>query len=215
MQKVETDLSSQVPVPENQPASSALRRNKKLATQSARFVMPLLLLTLALAALLRFTGLNWDANKHLHPDERFLTTVVNDIHWPENFDTYFDPQNSPLSPYSLPTMGLYVYGTLPPWLVKAVVVILNQSNYDAIAIFGRIISGLFDIGSILLLFYFGRRLYGNAGALLACALLAFSVLNIQQSHFFTVDSFANLFVVLVMLLSLRIVLHTGINGRWA
>ena len=31
---------------------------------------------------------------------------------------YFDPQTSTLSPYTLPNMGLFVYGTLPVYLVK-------------------------------------------------------------------------------------------------
>lgn len=215
METAERSPASQVPVSTEQPSAPLADPHTRLAAQPRPWVMLILALILAVAAILRFTGMNWDANKHLHPDERFLTTVVNDIRWPENFDSYFDPQNSPLSPYSLPTMGLYVYGTLPPWIVKAVVVALNQSNYDAIAIFGRLISGLFDIGSIFLLFYLGRRLYGNAIALLAAALLAFSVLNIQQSHFFTVDTFANLFVVLVMLLAVRIVQAPAPFGRWA
>ena len=71
-----------------------------------------LALILLVAGWLRFTGLNWDEGRHLHPDERFLSTVTNDLKWPENLDTYFDPTTSSLSPYSLPNMGLFVYGTL-------------------------------------------------------------------------------------------------------
>lgn len=35
----------------------------------------LLLLILAAAMSLRLVGVNWDADQHLHPDERFLTMV--------------------------------------------------------------------------------------------------------------------------------------------
>ncbi len=176
-----------------------------------RSLAPVLLVAiLVLAATFRLTGVNWDSNKHLHPDERFLTSVANDIKWPTNLDTYFDPKASSLSPYSLPNMGLYVYGTLPLWLVKGVAILLNANTYDEIAIVGRIISALFDIASIGVLYLIGRRLYGRVVALLGATLLSLSVLNIQQSHFFTVDTYANLFVVLVMLLALRICER----GRW-
>src|SRR5215211_8653509 len=69
-------------------------------------------LVLLMAALLRFHGSNWDEGHHLHPDERFLSTVTNDLQWPESFANYFNPDVSTLSPYSNPNMGLYVYGTL-------------------------------------------------------------------------------------------------------
>ena len=35
----------------------------------------LLVLVLIAATYLRVIGMNWDANQHLHPDERFLTMV--------------------------------------------------------------------------------------------------------------------------------------------
>src|SRR5512146_3597963 len=35
----------------------------------------LLIAVLLVAAYFRTVGLNWDANQHLHPDERFLTMV--------------------------------------------------------------------------------------------------------------------------------------------
>src|SRR5512138_2871998 len=61
-----------------------------------------IVVVLLLAAWLRFSGLNWDEGRHLHPDERFLSTVTNDLKWPESFSNYFDPTTSTLSPYSIP-----------------------------------------------------------------------------------------------------------------
>src|SRR5689334_17908038 len=66
-----------------------------------------LVVVLLIAAFFRFHGLNWDEGRHLHPDERFLSTVTNDLQWPENFSNYFDPTTSTLSPYSIANMGLY------------------------------------------------------------------------------------------------------------
>ena len=69
-----------------------------------RTVNILLVVVVLLAAWFRFHGLDWDSGRHLHPDERFLSTVTNDIKWPKNFSQYFDPNSSTLSPYSIPNM---------------------------------------------------------------------------------------------------------------
>src|SRR5215207_2959898 len=169
-----------------------------------------LVIILLAAAWLRFHGLNWDEGRHLHPDERFLSTVTNDLQWPENLDAYFDPNLSTLSPYSLPDMGLYVYGTLPVYVVKWTAILLERNNYDEITLIGRTLSGLFDIATILFLFLIGRRLYNAKVGLLAAGLLSLSVLNIQLSHFYTVDTFANLFVVG----TIYFVLRANTSGRW-
>ena len=170
----------------------------------------LLVLVLAIAAFLRFSGLNWDETHHLHPDERFLSTVTNDLVWPENFSNYFNPDLSTLSPYSNPNMGLYVYGMLPVYIVKWVAIHLDKNNYDQITLVGRAMSGLFDLGAILILYLIGKKLYGKKIGLLAAALLSFSVLNIQLSHFYTVDTFANLFI----LATIYFLLRAQDSGRW-
>ena len=114
------------------------------------------------AALFRFQGLKWDEGRHLHPDERFLSTVTNDIKWPTTWSNYFDPATSSLSPFALPNVGLFVYGTLPVYIVKWVSIALDMNNYDEITLVGRALSGVFDIATILMLFLIARRLYGGA-----------------------------------------------------
>ena len=161
------------------------------------------IIVLLLGAWFRFQDLNWDSGTHLHPDERFLSTTTNDLKWPQNFNNYFDPATSTLSPYSLPDMGLFVYGTLPVYLVKWISILLNLNNYDMITMVGRALSGIFDLGSLLFLFLIGRRLYGKGVGLLAAVLLSFSVLNIQLSHFYAVDTFANFFIVATLYFLLR------------
>ena len=47
---------------------------------------------------LRFFGLNWDQNSHLHPDERFLTMVTNGLIWPKSLAEYFNSATNPLNP---------------------------------------------------------------------------------------------------------------------
>jgi len=169
-----------------------------------------LTIVLLIAALFRFHGLNWDEGRHLHPDERFLSTVTNDLQWPKNLDNYFDPNTSTLSPYSLPNMGLYVYGTLPVYIVKWTAIQLDRNNYDKITLIGRYLSALFDTITILFLFLIAKRLYGKYVGLLAASLMSLSVMNIQLSHFYTVDTFANLFV----LGTIYFVLRANESGRW-
>jgi YYY domain-containing protein len=180
-------------------------RGKQLSEllEQPRVAYAVLIAVLILAALLRFNGLNWDEGRHQHPDERFLSTVTNDLQWPENFKDYFNPDVSTLSPYSNPNMGLYVYGMLPVYIVKWTAIHLDKNNYDAITQVGRVMSGLFDLGSILVLFLIGKRLYSRKIGLLAAALLGFSVLNIQLSHFYAVDTFANLFILATIYFLLR------------
>ena len=165
---------------------------------------------LVLAGVLRIYGLDWDSSKHLHPDERFLTTVTNDLELPKNLENYFDTDKSTLSPYSLEKIGMFVYGTLPIYIVKAASALLKSDTYDKIPLVGRVISTIFDLGAILLLFTIGKRLYGKKVALLGAALLALSVLNIQLSHFYAVDTFANLFI----LATIYFLLRASSSGRW-
>ena len=167
-------------------------------------------LILLLAAWFRFHGLNWDEGRHIHPDERFLSSVTNDLKWPSNLGTYFDPAASTLSPFSLPNVGLFVYGTLPVYIVKWIAIALDMNNYDKITLVGRALSGLFDLTTIFMLFLIARRLYGKGTAVLAAGLLALSVFNIQLSHFYAVDTYANLFIVATMYF-LLVAIDTG---RW-
>ena len=55
-----------------------------------------LLLILAIGAYLRFVGLNWDGNHHLHPDERFLTIVGTKLSSVENPLDYLRTSRSTL-----------------------------------------------------------------------------------------------------------------------
>ena len=75
---------------------------------------------------------------------------------------------------------------------------------------GRLLAALLDTGSILFVFLAGRRLGAGYGkgisgpslGLLAAALYALAVLPIQQSHFYTVDAYANFFVAVTIYLAL-------------
>jgi YYY domain-containing protein len=147
---------------------------------------------LAAAAVLRLAGLDWDDGQHLHPDERFLTMVETAIRLPHSFAEYFDTARAPLNPANH-GYRFFVYGTLPLFLVRALGEWLGLADYAHIHFVGRILSTLFDLGTVGLTYWIGAVVGGRRVGVIACALTAFSVTSIQNAHFFTVDSAAAFF----------------------
>lgn len=146
-----------------------------------------------LAFSLRLYGLNWDQGQHLHPDERFLTMVASDIRLPQNIFDYFNTSKSPLNPYNYSQYQFFVYGTLPLFLTKFIAATLHLDSYDSVYLIGRVLSALFDSFNIILLYYLSKRF-------LPSILYAFTVLPLQLSHFFTVDTFLTFFILLTFTL---------------
>jgi YYY domain-containing protein len=171
---------------------------------------------------------DWDESQHLHPDERFLTMVSSAIspvtgcsdaglsvsdcpnsqkQW-LSISQYFDTEKSPLNPANR-GYTFFVYGTLPLFLVRYVAELTGMTGYDEIALAGRQMSALIDLGSVFLLYLIASRLYGRRVGLLAAAFSALAVMPIQQSHFYTVDNFPTFF----MLLSAYFALDVAQAGR--
>ena len=63
----------------------------------------------------------------------------------------------------------------------------------------RALTALFDTGTVLLVFFLGKRLFGTAVGLLAAAFLAFNVMHIQLSHFFISDPYLTFFITAALL----------------
>ena len=174
---------------------------------------------LLLAAVLRFpsvemvkdenTGeqtlelVSWDGDKHLHPDERFLTMVSSAIRLPTSVGEYFDTAESPMNPYNN-NFGSFVYGTAPLFVVRIAAELVRQTDYWNIHIVGRILSALFDLFTCAMVFLIGRRLFNAGVGLFAAFLYACAVLPIQQSHFMTVDAFGNVPIMLAFWFTLDI-----------
>ncbi len=163
-----------------------------LTTRARWLALILLALIFALGAYLRLVGPDWDEEQHLHPDERFLTMVESSIEPVKGLGEYFDTGQSSLNPHNR-GHGFFVYGTLPIFIVRYVAEWLGQTGYGQVYLVGRTLSALADLLVLLLVFLLAERLYDWRTGLLAAAFYAFAVLPIQQSHFFTVDTFTNLF----------------------
>lgn len=162
-----------------------------------------LFLILLMAIFFRFNHLNWDQNFHLHPDERFLTMVVQAMRLPQSFEEYFNQKKSLLNP---PNIGFnfYVYGIFPLVLTKYLAVNFGMDNYYDITILGRFLSAFFDFLTVILVYKTTKLLLKNFKnvssslfhviPLLAAFFYAISVYPIQAAHFFTTDPFLNFFM---------------------
>lgn len=167
---------------------------KNRISRSEIVVLVLLILITGAGAFLRFRGLNWDSYTHIHPDERFLTMVETSIQLPSSIGEYFNTAESPLNPVNT-GHSFFVYGTLPIFLVRYAAEGLGRIGYDEVHLVGRALAAGFDVLTILLLYFLGRKMSGKWIGVLAAGFYAFSVLPIQHSHFFVVDIFANTFLV--------------------
>jgi len=192
----------------------------------------LLILILASGAYLRLTGIDWDEEQHLHPDERFLTMVESSLEpintdpnelgpppsvatqsWRGNYvgvlrdceewGGYFDTACSSLNPNNR-GYDFYVYGTLPIFIVRYAAEFQEQTGYGDVYLVGRFLSAVSDLLTILLVYAIATKIYNQRVAVLASAFSAVSVLLIQQSHFFTVDTFTNFFIMLALYFAVTI-----------
>lgn len=159
----------------------------------------LILSIILVALLLRFYGLNWDANKHLHPDERFLTMVAIASHVPSRISDYLNPKVSRMNPANV-GFPFYVYGLFPISFTKVIAVFTHNDAYDKLTVLGRGLSGIFDLMIILFLYkilkLFEEKYDLNPGVKYwSCFLYAIAVLPIQLAHFFAVDTFLSFFMI--------------------
>ena len=161
---------------------STSRRSPRISIrQRDLFHALMLVVILAVAAYLRFVGLNWDDLTHPHPDERFLTMVESSLRLPESLGEYFDTANSKMNPNNV-GHGFFVYGSFPIFIVRYIAEWLEKTGYNEVHLVGRTLSAAFDLVSVLLVYLIGARLYRRRVGLLAAAFTAVSVLLIPVSY---------------------------------
>ncbi|MEN8240750.1 MAG: DUF2298 domain-containing protein [Chloroflexota bacterium] len=156
-----------------------------------------LVLVLIIAAAFRFQGVEWDDGQNLHPDERFLTGVETSLNGVDSFKEYWDTENSSLNPNNH-GYGYFVYGTLPMFLVRYVAEWLDQTGWGEIQVIGRQLSAIADLGVVFLVYLTASRAYDRRVGIVAAAFSAFTVLQIQLSHFLAVDTFLTFFSMLAI-----------------
>ncbi|PJE58336.1 MAG: hypothetical protein COU81_01275 [Candidatus Portnoybacteria bacterium CG10_big_fil_rev_8_21_14_0_10_36_7] len=156
----------------------------------------ILILIILLGAFFRSYNLNWDQGAHLHPDERAIIMFTTPLQFPKNFDEFLSPQ-SPLNPH------FFAYGNFPLYLLKITGLAAGNFNpsftvYDNLNLVGRFMSGVFDIATIIVIFFLGKKLFGKKTGLLASFFYTISVFPIQASHFYAVDIPLTFFILLTL-----------------
>lgn len=150
-----------------------------------------------IALFFRLSGLNWDNNQYLNPDERFLVMVAAAMKWPASFFEYISTATSPLNPHNI-GQQFYVYGTWPVIFVKALGDITGLQQYGNLHLIGRFSSAIIDCMTLLFVILTTFRLSIRHkllnknriyASILAGFIYAIMVVPIQLSHFFTVDPY--------------------------
>src|SRR5919198_1488510 len=148
---------------------------------------------LLVAAAFRVHGIEtWDGDTHQHPDEWFLTIDSSSVKLPASIGDYFNTQRSSINPYAN-GQDRYAYGQLPLTLTRIVAEWTGRTSYETVFGVGRALSTLGDLGTILFAWLLARRIFGIRTAHLTALLLAITVLNIQLSHYFAVDTYVAFF----------------------
>ncbi len=177
------------------------------------------------ALALRLHGINWDDGYGFHPDERdiymrsdCMYALLTDnphadncgylVDHPEaepglgGLRAFFDSERSPLNPHWFPLGSILIYVLV---FFRSVVELFTDIGGLEMRYVGRTLSALADVGSVLMVFVLGRRLYSRNVGLLAAGLTALAVIHVQHSHFYRPETFTVLLTLVVIWATLRMV----------
>ena len=179
----------------------------------------LLAALLVAALALRFYGIDWDQGYGFHPDERSfymragdmlcLLTAGPDHDGPHcsashfrsllateqfagiepglpNIRTALSAEQSPLNPRWFPLGSVLIYALV---LLRSVMEPFADWGVMELRFIGRTLAALADVGSVLLLYVIGRRMFGKWTGILAAAFATFAVIHIQHAHFYRPEPF--------------------------
>lgn len=154
----------------------------------------------------RLYGLNWDLGYHLHPDERMIVMTAEKINFPK-FNptaTFEEKIGILLSPNSSLNPKFFAYGSLPIYLLKFTSQAFSYlrpglATYQEINLLGRFYSALFDSFIVILIFKISLLIFNSTSlAVVAGCFYALSVLPIQLSHFYAVDTLLTFFIIFTL-----------------
>ncbi len=212
---------------------AGLRRAQRVLPRVRTFTAIVLAVILLITIWLRVFGptghsFDWGNGQFQHPDEWFVGgTLVQNIQYPSspldffNSDSGWNPAvaaavgRAPVDGHPAHDQSGFNYGSLPIYLIKIFGSILSwlAGKWTACAVwktanpilYGRVLSGIFDTCTVLLVYLLGKRLAGSRAGLLAASFACFAVLSIQLAHFTTVDSFLGTFATGTLLASVALV----------
>jgi len=166
----------------------------------------------AIGAALRYYGLAWGAPYyHFHIDEHFVFSAA-DLLRRSAHDAAMSSK-------------FFMYGPLPAYMLNVVRYVYEAFNHTLVLsnprdevtymVMGRAISATMGTLQIPVVYAIGTRIAGRRAGLFAAAFLAFAVIHLRESHFFSVDSSMTFFVVLTWWAMLATVDAGGMVSRIA
>ena len=176
-------------------------------TRIPQLAVPLAI-TLSIALALRLYGIEWDNGYPFtpHPDERAILMKVDQLSLPSmsDLDSLLNVEESPWNP------RWFAYGSFPLYLLKvshSLLTSLPSLDFHDLRVLGRTISALADTATVALVYLVGTRLYQPRVGLIAASLVGLSVIHIQLSHFFAVDTIAAMFSIATLFFVARVAKH--------
>jgi 4-amino-4-deoxy-L-arabinose transferase-like glycosyltransferase len=149
-----------------------------------------------MAGAVRFESLDWDTGFTYtpHPDERALLMKSDEISFPKlsEASSFLNPETSTWNP------RWFAYGSFPIYLLKiaeSLEPIIPDFIDQDIRILARTLSSLSDIGTIIGISLLAKMILNRRYALVVGVLVSFSVIHIQLSHYFAVDTLATFFCI--------------------
>jgi hypothetical protein len=103
--------------------------------------------------------------------------------------------------------GGFLSGLFKPFVQQS-----PLTGYDTVNLVGRQLSALADLLTIFLIYAIASKVYGRKVALLTAVFSTFAVLQIQLSHFFTVETFTNVFIFLAIYFGVSIATYDSRPG---
>ena len=188
----------------------------------------LLALILALGLGLRLHGINWDSGYGFHPDERSIYMragcmynvltespgfqgCIQDFPATEpglpSFGVFLDAERSPLNPHWFPLGSILIYVLV---VLRSIIELFVDIGDMDMRYVGRFLSAIADVGTVFMVYMVGRRMFTRDVGLLAAALTALAVINVQSSHFYRPETFSVFLILVSFWAMLRMVEHR----RW-
>jgi hypothetical protein len=153
------------------------------------------------ALAVRFSGLDWGLPYRFHSDEGHMIQTAEKIRTADSLIEL--PSHEPLF-FIYPTFLNHLLLLFAVPLFHVIPFNADPASTTLYYLLGRGISATFGASSCVAVYVIGRRAYSGAAGLLGAAFLAFSVLHVRDSHFFTTDVTMTFFMLLLLWLALRI-----------